>query len=155
MRIHVWLWKLKVKSWNYYEMRQGANAACAVEMEHWGNMEKFALYNDKSSGCVLNSLQLVNMALRYTISSHHHHRSAAEQATTSFLQPQRSCANSDSLPRPIMLSVSPKRCWMYLINRVPCLPGFLFPCGGICIYHGLCNFFFGVLHGMLFCCFRH
>ena len=29
---------------------------------------------------------------------HHHHRSAAEQATTSFLQPQRSCANSDSLP---------------------------------------------------------
>ena len=24
---------------------------------------------------------------------------------------------------------------------------------GICIYHGLCNLFFGVLHGMLFCCF--
>ena len=23
----------------------------------------------------------------------------------------------------------------------------------ICIYHGLCNLFFGVLHGMLFCCF--
>ena len=22
-----------------------------------------------------------------------------------------------------------------------------------CIYHGLCNLFFGVLHGMLFCCF--
>ena len=41
---------------------------------------------------------------------HHHHRSAAEQATTSFLQPQRSCANSDKLPGPIMLSVSPKRC---------------------------------------------
>ena len=58
---------------------------------------------------------------------HHHHRSAAEQATTSFLQPQRSCANSDSLPGPIMLSVSPKRCWMYLRNRVRCLPGFLFP----------------------------
>ena len=62
---------------------------------------------------------------------HHHHRSAAEQATTSFLQPQRSCANSDSLPGPIMLSVSPKRCWMYLRNRVRCLPVFLFPCGGI------------------------
>ena len=39
----------------------------------------------------------------------HHHRSAAEQATPSFLQPQRSCANLDSLPGPIMLSVSPKR----------------------------------------------
>ena len=62
---------------------------------------------------------------------HHHHRSAAEQATTSFLQQQRSCANSDSLPGPIMLSVSPKRCWMYLRNRVRCLPGFFFPCGGI------------------------
>ena len=24
---------------------------------------------------------------------------------------------------------------------------------GKCIYHGLCNLFFGVLHGMLFCCF--
>ena len=35
------------------------------------------------------------------------------------------------LPGPIMLSVSPKRCWMYLRNRVRCLPGFLFPCGGI------------------------
>ena len=28
----------------------------------------------------------------------HHHRSAVEQTTTSFLQPQRSCANSDSFP---------------------------------------------------------
>ena len=46
-------------------MRREANAA--VEMEHWGNMAKFALNNDKSGGCVLNSLQLVNMALRYTI----------------------------------------------------------------------------------------
>ena len=34
----------------------------------------------------------------------------------SFLQPRRSCANSDNLPGPIMLSVSPKRCWMYLRN---------------------------------------
>ena len=33
-------------------------------MEHWGNMAKFALHKDKSSGCVLNSLQIVNMALR-------------------------------------------------------------------------------------------
>ena len=40
-------------------MRQEANAA--VEMA------KFGLHNDKSGGCVLNSLQLVNMALRYTI----------------------------------------------------------------------------------------
>ena len=32
--------------------------------EHWGNMAKFALHNDKTGGlCVLNSLQLVNMAL--------------------------------------------------------------------------------------------
>ena len=46
-------------------MRQEANAA--VEMEHWGNMAKFGLHNDKSGGCVLNSLQLVNMALWYTI----------------------------------------------------------------------------------------
>ena len=46
-------------------MSQEANAA--VEMEHWGNMAKFALHNDKSGGCVLNPLQLVNMALRYTI----------------------------------------------------------------------------------------
>ena len=27
------------------------------------------------------------------------------------------------------------------------------PITTICIYHGLCNLFFGVLHGMLFCCF--
>ena len=46
-------------------MKQEANAA--VEMEHWGNMAKFALYNDKYGGRILNSLQLVNMALRYTI----------------------------------------------------------------------------------------
>ena len=46
-------------------MRQEANAA--VEMEHWGNMAKFALHNDKSGSCVLNSLKLVNMARRYTI----------------------------------------------------------------------------------------
>ena len=33
--------------------------------EHWGNMAKFALHNDKTgqAACVLNSLQLVNMAL--------------------------------------------------------------------------------------------
>ena len=36
-------------------------------MEHWGNMAKFALHNDKSDGCVLNSMQLVNMAHGHTI----------------------------------------------------------------------------------------
>ena len=36
-------------------------------MEHWpGNVAKFAQHN-KSGGCVLNSLQLINMALRHTI----------------------------------------------------------------------------------------
>ena len=50
----------------------------------------------------------ITVFLRDNIHHHNHHRSAAEQATTSFLQPQRSCANSDSLPGPIMLSVSPK-----------------------------------------------
>ena len=36
-------------------------------MEHWGNMAKFALHNNKSGGCVLNSMQLVNMALGHII----------------------------------------------------------------------------------------
>ena len=36
-------------------------------MEHWDNKAKFALHNDKSGGRVLDSLQLVNMALRHTI----------------------------------------------------------------------------------------
>ena len=62
---------------------------------------------------------------------HHLHLSAAEQATTIFFQPQRSCANSDSLSGPIMLSMSPNRYWMKVRNRVRCLPGFLFPYGGI------------------------
>ena len=38
-------------------MRQEANAG----MEHWVNVAKFALQNDKSGGFVLNSLQLINM----------------------------------------------------------------------------------------------
>ena len=28
-------------------------------MEQWGNMAKLALHNNKSGGCILNSLQLV------------------------------------------------------------------------------------------------
>ena len=27
-------------------------------MEHWDTMAKFALHNDKSGGCILNSLHL-------------------------------------------------------------------------------------------------
>ena len=46
-------------------MRQEANAADGAVGEI---MAKFALHNDKSAGgCVLNSLQLVNMSLRHTI----------------------------------------------------------------------------------------
>ena len=36
-------------------------------MEHWGKMAKFALHNNKSGGCILNSLEVVNMALGFTI----------------------------------------------------------------------------------------
>ena len=36
-------------------------------MEHWGNMAKLALLNNKSGGCILNSLQFVNVALRHTV----------------------------------------------------------------------------------------
>ena len=34
-------------------------------IEHWGNVVKFALH--KSGGCILNSLQLVIVALRHTV----------------------------------------------------------------------------------------
>ena len=36
-------------------------------MEHWDNIAESVLHNDKSGGYVLNSLQLVNMALRHTM----------------------------------------------------------------------------------------
>ena len=36
-------------------------------MEHWSNMAKLALHNSKSRGCILNSLQFVNVALRHTV----------------------------------------------------------------------------------------
>ena len=36
-------------------------------MEHWSNMAKLALLNNKSGGCILNSLQFVNVALRHTV----------------------------------------------------------------------------------------
>ena len=36
-------------------------------MEHWSNMAKLALHNNKSGGCILNSLQFVNVALRHTV----------------------------------------------------------------------------------------
>ena len=42
-------------------MRQEANAG----MEHWVNVAKFAPHNDKSGGCVLNSLQLFNVHITF------------------------------------------------------------------------------------------
>ena len=75
----------------------------------------FSCSSQSYNKLVLGSLTFIFSiiwTLDYPDHHHHHHLSAAEQATTIFFQPQRSCANSDSLSWPIMSSVSPNRCWM-------------------------------------------
>lgn len=73
----------------------------------------------------------------------YHQPSAAEQLTTSFLYQWRSWAISDHWLSFGKLSGSLRRQWIWLVNKVHCLLGFLLPLVGTYIANSLMGSFSG------------